>query len=250
MADTTEDDKISTIAGFSEQTAENHSYFTDGQLSCVGQDIEQIPQSLIDDYCKVTQRLDLSYNRLFSLQGLEDFENLQELILDNNELTDDMNIPPLKQLHTVTLNKNKINNLDALLDKLQNNLPDLRYLSLLGNTACPNQLSSSEKDDDDYRRYRYYVIYRLSKLKFLDSSPIKKSEVEEALRVGPYMKTIKVNENQIVCPSSESSSSSGSFTPLPSTSRDGDHKGTYGKSKYIYYGRHSEGNRFIRNNDL
>lgn len=26
--------------------------------------------------------------------------------------------------------------------------------------------------------------------------------------------------------------------------------GTFGKSKYIYYGRHSEGNRFIRNTDL
>lgn len=26
--------------------------------------------------------------------------------------------------------------------------------------------------------------------------------------------------------------------------------GTFGKSKYVYYGRHSEGNRFIRNSDL
>jgi len=25
---------------------------------------------------------------------------------------------------------------------------------------------------------------------------------------------------------------------------------TFGKCRYIYYGRHSEGNRFIRNNDL
>ena len=26
--------------------------------------------------------------------------------------------------------------------------------------------------------------------------------------------------------------------------------GTFGKSKYVYYGKHSEGNRFIRNTDL
>jgi len=25
---------------------------------------------------------------------------------------------------------------------------------------------------------------------------------------------------------------------------------TFGKCRYVYYGRHSEGNRFIRNNDL
>lgn len=32
--------------------------------------------------------------------------------------------------------------------------PSLRYLSLLGNEACPNQLVSPDKDEDDYQRYR------------------------------------------------------------------------------------------------
>ena len=31
---------------------------------------------------------------------------------------------------------------------------------------------------------------------------------------------------------------------------EGEHSGTFGMSKYVYYGRHSEGNRFIRNSDL
>ncbi|ESO85812.1 hypothetical protein LOTGIDRAFT_130337, partial [Lottia gigantea] len=214
-------------------------------LSCLGQDIVMIPESLITEYSNVTSRLDLSFNRLHCLDGVEHFEHLEELILDNNEFNDDLILPLLKRLHTLTLNKNKICDLDKLLDKLHNNAPNIKYLSLLGNTACPNQLSSLDKDDDDYRRYRCYVIYRLPKLQFLDSSPIKQSERLEALRVGPYMKTIKVHE--IV--SSDSSSGSDNFSPLPATSRD-DHIGTYGKSRYIYYGRHSEGNRFIRNNDL
>ena len=34
-------------------------------------------------------------------------------------------------------------------------LPNLTYLSLLGNTACPNQLTSLENDDEDYQRYRF-----------------------------------------------------------------------------------------------
>lgn len=32
--------------------------------------------------------------------------------------------------------------------------PSLEYLSLLGNEACPNQLVSPDKDEDDYQRYR------------------------------------------------------------------------------------------------
>lgn len=32
--------------------------------------------------------------------------------------------------------------------------PSLEYLSLLGNEACPNQLVSLDKDEDDYQRYR------------------------------------------------------------------------------------------------
>lgn len=33
--------------------------------------------------------------------------------------------------------------------------PSLEYLSLLGNEACPNQLVSPDKDEDDYQRYRF-----------------------------------------------------------------------------------------------
>lgn len=36
--------------------------------------------------------------------------------------------------------------------------PALQYLSLLGNEACPNQLVSLDKDEDDYQRYRSGLI--------------------------------------------------------------------------------------------
>ena len=36
----------------------------------------------------------------------------------------------------------------------------------------------------------------------------------------------------------------------PSLAQEGEHSGFIGVSKYVYYGRHSEGNRFIRNSDL
>jgi hypothetical protein len=48
----------------------------------------------------------------------------------------------------------QIRNLELLLTKIAHNLPLLHYLSLLGNAACPNQLSDADKDEEDYQRYR------------------------------------------------------------------------------------------------
>lgn len=52
----------------------------------------------------------LIINTLFcrSLDGLEKFSQLEELVLDNNALDDDIKFPMLKNLHTVTLNKNRV----------------------------------------------------------------------------------------------------------------------------------------------
>lgn len=55
------------------------------------------------------------------------------------------------------LNKLKIANLDVLLDKIAHNLPSLNYLSLLSNQACPNELSFSHRDEEDYQRYRWTI---------------------------------------------------------------------------------------------
>lgn len=43
-----------------------------------------------------------------SLEGLSAFRSLEELILDNNLLGDDLVLPGLPHLHTLTLNKNQI----------------------------------------------------------------------------------------------------------------------------------------------
>uniref|UniRef100_A0A8C3YUY5 Leucine rich melanocyte differentiation associated n=1 Tax=Catagonus wagneri TaxID=51154 RepID=A0A8C3YUY5_9CETA len=41
------------------------------------------------------------------------------------------------------------------------------------------------------------------------------------------------------------------YTPLPSASRElTSHRGVLGKCHYVYYGKNSEGNRFIRDDQL
>ena len=46
-------------------------------------------------------------------------------------------IPVLNQLETLYANKNKISNLSVFVERLYVATPNLKYLSLLGNEACP-----------------------------------------------------------------------------------------------------------------
>ncbi|XP_066985644.1 probable U2 small nuclear ribonucleoprotein A' isoform X2 [Macrobrachium rosenbergii] len=161
------------------------------QLCFVGQDCQRIPSILGATYGLQTKRLDLSYNAIKSLEGLEKFPHLEELILDNNFIDDSVTLPRLETLHTLSLNKNKVANLEKFLDQVSEKFPQLRYLSLLGNEACPNQLSSLDKDEKDYRRYRLYVLHRLHGLRFLDSTAVRKTELREARKRGALMKTVK-----------------------------------------------------------
>ncbi|XP_046668078.1 leucine-rich melanocyte differentiation-associated protein-like isoform X1 [Homalodisca vitripennis] len=219
------------------------------QLSYVGQDVHRIPPILSKLYGERVFELDLSYNSLTNLQELGNFRHLTHLVLDNNQLGDSLMLPPLSSLHTLSLNKNNITNLDLLLTKIEHNTPNIKYLSLLGNLACPNQLSDHSKDDEDYQRYRYYVLHHLPRLQFLDSRPVSQEEREEARRRGRFMKVIRpaITNTERQCDDDCSSS----YSPLPPANRDGrEHQGMYGKCRFRYVGKHSEGNRFIQNNDL
>ena len=68
---------------------------------------------------------------------------------------------------------------------------------MLGNPACPDQLSSSDHDDQDYRRYRSYVVHRIPLLRFLDSGAIKPIEREEATQRGHYYRLIRLNSDSV-----------------------------------------------------
>lgn len=222
--------------------------FDNGRLSFVGQECHRLPSVLAKLYGPKVISLDLSYNSLTTLAGVEQFPKLEELVLDNNQLPDSTTIPSLPHLHTLSLNKNCINNLDLLITKIAHQLPTLRYLSLLGNKACPNQLSDQDKDEEDYQRYRYYVLHHLPNLHFLDSSQVSAVEREEAVRRGQFMRIMRPKN---INPEEDTPSQHSVYTPLPSTRRDGgDHQGAYGRCRYRYSGKHSEGNRFIQNSDL
>ncbi|KAI4812550.1 hypothetical protein KUCAC02_023926 [Chaenocephalus aceratus] len=63
------------------------------QISYIGHDCKDIPDFLGDTYGLFARRLDLSFNQLRSLAGLEMFIELEELIVDNNLLGNDLLLP-------------------------------------------------------------------------------------------------------------------------------------------------------------
>ncbi|KAG7511763.1 leucine-rich melanocyte differentiation-associated [Solea senegalensis] len=222
--------------------------FNGTQITYIGHDCEDIPDFLGDEYGHSAKRLDLSFNQLRSLSGLESFAGLEELLVDNNLLGNDLRLPRLPHLHTLTLNKNQLTDIEALLEHLAAAAPSLQYLSLLGNQACPNQLVSPDKDENDYQRYRYFVLHKLPQLKFLDTRRVTNMELTEAQERGAFMKVVKPKSD---APLKEAERQPLPYTPLPQGSREAkNHKGAFSKCCYVYYGKHSEGNRFIRNDQL
>jgi hypothetical protein len=117
---------------------------------------------------------------------------------------------------------------------------------MLKNPACPNYFTG--KDQDDYQRYRYYVLHRLPRLHFLDSSAVTEAERKEAARVGHLMLPAKAVV-LVAPPSSEENEPQYEALPQDLTAPGAGHA-SFGRSRYTYHGKQSEGNRFILNKDL
>ncbi|XP_058813367.1 leucine-rich melanocyte differentiation-associated protein [Topomyia yanbarensis] len=223
----------------------------------------KLPEAILNLYSDRVRHLDLSYNKLSSFASLELFNNLEELVLDNNYLNDEVIFPAqLDRIKLLSLNNNKFENLDLLLTKLSLCFPNLEYLSLLGNPACPSHLLSLKYSEYDYLKYRLYIIRYLPRLRILDAQRVKKMERDfvrcqqnqeyetddSDSRRGSSLKHFYVNLSSRLGVRSKDPPV---YHPLPESIREaGDHRGAYGKCRYRYIGAQSEGNRFILNTDL
>eukprot|EP00770_Monocercomonoides_exilis_P000698 MONOS_689.1-p1 / transcript=MONOS_689.1 / gene=MONOS_689 / organism=Monocercomonoides_exilis_PA203 / gene_product=leucine-rich repeat-containing protein C10orf11 / transcript_product=leucine-rich repeat-containing protein C10orf11 / location=Mono_scaffold00011:192540-193487(+) / protein_length=241 / sequence_SO=supercontig / SO=protein_coding / is_pseudo=false len=215
-----------------------------GNLSVVGRGLTVLPDLYGKKYGSIVTSLDLSHNKLNSLDNIAPFVGLKSLILDNNELTDESEFPDLPKLETLWMNNNKIANIKLLLDRLRHCTPNLKYLSLLKNPACPNRLMG--KDDDDYQRYRLYVLWRMPNLKFLDSGSVSTAEKQEAARRGEFCvpsAPLEISTSQAAIEGSIGATSDITES-VPSSSTH------FGVCRYYYQGKQSEGNRFIKNQML
>eukprot|EP01095_Lingulamoeba_sp_RSL-Kostka_P000475 TRINITY_DN10759_c0_g2_i1.p1 TRINITY_DN10759_c0_g2~~TRINITY_DN10759_c0_g2_i1.p1 ORF type:complete len:227 (+),score=66.88 TRINITY_DN10759_c0_g2_i1:48-728(+) len=214
-------------------------------LSVVGQHLSSIPEDLAVDYPNTTE-LDLSNNEIQNVSNLDGFTKLKNLVLDSNNLDSNQEFPKIDTLETLWVNDNNIEELTDFIEKVVESFPNLTYLSMFKNPACPNFFTG--KEEDDYKRYRYYVLHKLPKLKFLDASPVSKFELSESKRVGHLMVVAKPAPEEY---SKRANNNNDDIVGLPPTLKQpGQAKASFGQTKYVYYGKQSEGNRFILNSDL
>lgn len=218
----------------------------DGVLSLVGRDLLRIPRE-VSKYGAEVKSLDLSYNSIEVMENIDRFANLTSLIVDNNQLQSEQSFPYLEKLKTLSVNNNNITDLKMFIDNIKDKFPQLTYMSMIKNPACPNEITG--KDSDDYQRYRLYVLYRLKNLRFLDSSPVTEEEKREANRVGHLSLPARPDPSQYQQRSAPATEES--YSTLPQDlKQEGVGRASFGVSSYVYYGRQSEGNRFIMNDDL
>lgn len=97
---------------------------------------------------------------------------LSILILDKNELTSIKSCPVIKTLHTLWLNNNQFHDLEEIVNDIIERFPKLQYLSMMRNPCSPGLLDIVQPDLEDCKLYRRYVLYRMPKLKMLDSTPV------------------------------------------------------------------------------
>lgn len=231
----------------------NFTYSASEKKLCfIGNDAESIPAELINQFGFKTIILDISFNCLSDLAELEQFPYIEELICDNNLLTEKSDFPKLDHLKLFSCNKNNIEDIYMFIEKIQIQFPNITYLTMLGNLACPNQLVDLSKDDYDYSRYRKYVLHSLRKLRFLDCYEITDYEKEIIQKEKQFygVITYKGDDRTRNIEKAKKKGAKENWTPLPEPNQEKKAKSSFGYSKYVYHGKQSEGNRFILNSDL
>lgn len=121
------------------------------------------------------------------------------------------------------------------------------------NPASPPLIVMSEEDIAAGARHRLYVVYRLPRLEHLDSRPVSAAERTEAAERGEFLMVRKAKTR----------ATGAAATPSPVLAVAGVSDGAaaedsasrrptayLGLGSSHYDGRHSEGNRFIVNDDL
>ncbi|XP_078036617.1 leucine-rich melanocyte differentiation-associated protein isoform X2 [Augochlora pura] len=151
-------------------------------LSLAFEQLFYMPFDIIENYANTVHTLDISHNKFSrNLQFLAEFENLTSLNLDHNSLDDYTVFPYMPKLQLLWLNHNNIEELYPFVKNLYESVPNLRYLSLMGNKAAPSYLNGGSFYD--YLQYRLYIISWFPHLVHLDDRVVTPEQRKEAKRL-------------------------------------------------------------------
>lgn len=200
---------------------------TPERISFAYREIDVIHPKIVHKFGSTLKELDLSNNNIQDLSPLKGFTQLQVLVLDGNKVNSHTKIPFMPKLHTLWVNSNQISNLTIFVDKLVENIPNLKFLSMLKNEACPNFFNGHSLKE--YNDYRQYVISRIPRLSTLDSTPITDQERVDALRVYSTLPVPKVEQNYTI--PTVASPANISNSPKPTEKQKKTHKGKKKKTE-------------------
>ncbi len=109
--------------------------------------------------------VDLSFNQLDNVEALDVFPNLKMLILDHNNITSLASFPSLPKLETLSLSYNGVRAMDGFLVAAAQKFPSLRHLNVMKNPMNP--MFDSE---DKYADFRATLKIWLPSLQTLDGT--------------------------------------------------------------------------------
>lgn len=228
-----------------------------GELILEGRDLQEIPKKIALKHGPSTKLLNIKENRITTANNINFFTNLTTLILDKNDLTQISFFPTMPTVKTLWFNNNKCNDLNGICKDLARCFPNLEYLSMLNNPCCPAFYDDTVLGADKYRRYRLLLSFHLQKLRFLDATPITAAERNDANLKGQFLgKTAKPSRksNRPLSPGLSKEEVEYENAKLRRKSKVKKRTSSsllgIGNADHRYDGRHSEGNRFITNNDL
>ncbi|GAM21180.1 hypothetical protein SAMD00019534_043550 [Acytostelium subglobosum LB1] len=223
----------------------------DDIVASSGQDYETMPVYLYENRTQITQ-LDLSYNNIRRVEDIDQLSRLTILVLDNNQIGNCNSFPYLPTLKTLSLNNNNIDDLKQFIESIKEKFPNLTHLSLLKNPACPS-LYLDGVDFGAYQFYRYFVLYHLRSLKFLDFLEVTPKERMESYRRQSH--TLFGNHRRLnnEGPAETPQHDDGSISEQLESTRDS--RGASIRPMDHHEGFHrqtsqSEGNKYIINDDL
>lgn len=197
--------------------------------------------------CPVRPTLGFVHRR--DLAGLEVFSALDTLILDKNGLASLEGAPPLPTVKTLSFNNNAVDDMTTFLDSAVDVVPSVTFMSVMRNPASPPMIQLSEEDVAAATRHRLYVVYRIPSLTFLDAAPVTAAERAEAASKGKFLATRRAASTAVAPGAASPSAEAGAEGESPKQAKKG-MTAFLDIGKSTYDGKHSEGNRFIVNDDL
>jgi Leucine-rich repeat (LRR) protein len=88
------------------------------RMTLAYREYSELPREVVARFSDKLTELDLSHNNFQNLGSLSGLNKLDSLILDNNALTSHVQFPHFPELHTLSINRNRVENLAVFISQV------------------------------------------------------------------------------------------------------------------------------------